>query len=72
MRERDRQRDRETGRQAGRQTDRQTDRQTGGQTGLLSGVRSTPVLPQWNAKGAGNSAKSAGSRLHLNMHTPLT
>ena len=39
---------------------------------LLLGVRSTPVLPQWYAKDPGHSAKSAGGRLHLNMHTPLT
>ena len=39
---------------------------------LLFGVRSTPVLPQWHVKDPGYSAKSAGGRLHLNMHTPLT
>ena len=39
---------------------------------LLFGVRSTPVLPQWHAKDPGHSAKSAGGRLHLNTHTPLT
>ena len=38
----------------------------------LFGVRSTPVLPQWNVKEPGHSAKSAGGRLHLNMHTSLT
>ena len=35
---------------------------------LLFGVRSTPVLPQWHVKDPG----SAGSRLYLNTHTPLT
>ena len=35
-------------------------------------VRSTPVLPHWHVKDPGHSAKSAGGRLHLNMHTPLT
>ena len=39
---------------------------------LLFGVRSTPVLPQWHIKDPGHSAKSAGGRLHLNMHTPVT
>ena len=39
---------------------------------LLFGVRSGPVLPQWHIKKPGHSAKSAGGRLHLNMHTPLT
>ena len=39
---------------------------------LLFGVRSTPVLPQWHVKDPGYSAKSAGGRLHLYMHTPLT
>ena len=39
---------------------------------LLIGVRSTPVLPQWHVKDLGHSAKSAGGRLHLNTHTPLT
>ena len=39
---------------------------------LLFGVRSTPVLPQWHLKKPGHSAKSAGDRLHLNTHTPLT
>ena len=38
---------------------------------LLFGVRSTPVLPQWHVKDPCHSAKSAGSRLHLNTHTPL-
>ena len=35
-------------------------------------VRSTPVLPQWHVKDPGHSANSAGGRLHLNTHTPLT
>ena len=40
---------------------------------LLIGVRSTPVLPQWHVKDPAHSAKrSAGGRLHLNTHTPLT
>ena len=30
------------------------------------------VLPQWHVKDPCHSAKSAGGRLHLNMHTPLT
>ena len=38
---------------------------------LLFSVRSTPVLPQWHVKDPGHSVKSAGGRLHLNMHTPL-
>ena len=38
----------------------------------LFGVRSTPMLPQWHIKDPGHSAKSAGGRLHLNTHTPLT
>ena len=29
------------------------------------------MLPQWHVKDPGYSAKSAGGRLHLNMHTPL-
>ena len=36
------------------------------------GVRSTHVLLQWHVKDPGHSAKSAGGRLHLNIHTPLT
>ena len=40
--------------------------------GLLFGVCSTPVLPQWHVKDPGHSAKSAGGKLHLNTHTPLT
>ena len=39
---------------------------------LLCSVCSTTVLPQWHIKDLGRSAKSAGGRLHLNMHTPLT
>ena len=39
---------------------------------LLSAVCSTPVLPQWHVKDPGHSAKSAGGRINLNMHTPLT
>ena len=39
---------------------------------LLFGVRSIPVLPQWQVKDPGQSAKSAGGRLQLNTHTPLT
>ena len=39
---------------------------------LLLGVRSTPLLPQWHVKDLGHSTKSAGDRLHLNTHTPLT
>ena len=39
---------------------------------LLFGVCSTPMLPQWHVKDSGHSAKSAGGRLLLNMHTPLT
>ena len=39
---------------------------------LLFGVRSIPVLLQWHVKDPGHAAKSAGGRLHLNMHTPLT
>ena len=38
----------------------------------LFGVRSIPLLPQWHVKDPGHSAKSAGGRLHLNTHTPLT
>ena len=30
------------------------------------------MLPQWHVKDPGHSAKSAGGRLHLNTHTPLT
>ena len=41
---------------------------------LLFSVHSTPhpVLWQWHVKDPGHSAKSAGGRLHLNMHTPVT
>ena len=31
-----------------------------------------PVLPQWHLKDPGHSVISAGGRLHLNTHTPLT
>ena len=31
-----------------------------------------PMLLQWHVKDLTHSAKSADSRLHLNMHTPLT
>ena len=34
------------------------------------GIRSTPVLPQSHVKDPCHSAKSAGGRLQLNMHTP--
>ena len=34
--------------------------------------RPTPMLPQWHVKDPGHSPESAGGRLHLNMHTPLT
>ena len=30
------------------------------------------MLPQWHGKDPGHSAKSAGGRLHVNTHTPLT
>ena len=30
------------------------------------------MLPQWQVKDPGHSVKSAGGRLHLNTHTPLT
>ena len=30
------------------------------------------MLPQWHVKDPGDSAKSAGGRLHLNTHAPLT
>ena len=39
---------------------------------LFFGVRSIPVLPHWHMKDPGHSAKSAGGRLQLNTHTPLT
>ena len=32
----------------------------------------SPVLPQWHVKDLGHPTKSAGGRLHLNMHTALT
>ena len=37
-----------------------------------TGIRSIPVFPQWHVKGPGRSDKSAGGRIHLNTHTPLT
>ena len=39
---------------------------------LLIGVHSTPLLLQWQVKGPGYSAKSAGGRLHLNTHKPAS
>ena len=39
---------------------------------LLFGVCSFPVLLQWHVKDPGHFAKSAGGRLHLNTHSPLT
>ena len=39
---------------------------------LFIGVHSTPMLPQWHVKDPCHSAKNAGCRLKLNMHTPLT
>ena len=39
---------------------------------LFFGVCSNPLLPQWHIKDPGHSAKSAGGRLHLSMHTFLT
>ena len=39
---------------------------------LTLSVCSTPVLLQCHVKDPGHSAKSAGGRLHRNMHTPLT
>ena len=39
---------------------------------LLFHVRFTPVLPQRHVKDPGYFAESAGGKLHLNMHTPLT
>ena len=38
----------------------------------LFGVRSTPMLLQWHIKDPSHSAESAGDKLNLNMHTPLT
>ena len=35
------------------------------------GVHSNPVLLQWHIKDLGHSAKSAGGRLYVNMHTSL-
>ena len=39
---------------------------------LLFGVRSNAVLSQWQVKDPCDSSKTAGDRLHLNTHTPLT
>ena len=39
---------------------------------FLFGVHSAPVLPQRHVKDPSYSAKSAGGRLPLNTHTPLT
>ena len=39
---------------------------------LLFRVHSTSVLPRWYVEDPGHSAKTAGGRLHLNTHTPLT
>ena len=39
---------------------------------LLFGVHSTPMLPQWQVKDPGHSAKSASDRVHLDMCTPWT
>ena len=39
---------------------------------LLFGACLTPVVPQWYVKDPDHSVKSAGGRLHLNTHTPLT
>ena len=39
---------------------------------LLFGVHSTSMLWQWHVKDPSHSARSAGGRLHLNMHTPST
>ena len=39
---------------------------------LLVCVHSILVLLQWHIKDPGHSAKSAGDKLHLNTHTPLT
>ena len=39
---------------------------------LLFDVCPTPMLLQWHVKDPGHSVKSAGGRLHLNTHTPLT
>ena len=39
---------------------------------IFCGVHSTPMLPQWQVKDPGHSAKSAGGRIYLNTRTPLT
>ena len=38
----------------------------------LFGVHSIPMSPLWHVKDPGHSAKSAGGRLHLNTHAPLS
>ena len=42
------------------------------QTNSLFSVHSNPMLPYWHVKDPGHSTKSAGGRLHLSTHTPLT
>ena len=39
---------------------------------VLFGVSSIPVLPHGHVNDSGHSTKSAGGRLHLHTHTPLT
>ena len=39
---------------------------------LLFGVHSISVLQHWHVKDPGHSAKSAGGRLYMDMHTSLT
>ena len=39
---------------------------------LLFGVHSTPASLPWHIKDPSHCAKSAGGKLHLNIHTPLT
>ena len=39
---------------------------------LLFSACSSPMLPQWHVKDPSHSAKTAGGRLHLSMHTMLT
>ena len=39
---------------------------------MLTLIRCPFHLLQWHIKDPGHSAKSAGGRLHLNTHTPLT
>ena len=33
---------------------------------------SVSLLPKWHVKDSGHSANTAGGRLHVNTHTPLT